>query len=57
MMEKLDPRHFTHPSKSPVRCRAKVAHIGQSQPDPGLGVEVEVLKMFQVVLLKVIKMF
>ena len=31
------------------RCRANVAHIKQSRPDSGLGVQVKVVKTFQVV--------
>ena len=36
-------------SPPPPRCRANVAHIRQSRPDPGLGFEATVLEQLQVV--------
>ena len=32
-----------------ARCRANMAHVGQSRPDSGLGFEINVLKMLLVV--------
>ena len=35
--------------RSAVRCRANMAHIRQSRPDSGLGFQVHVLTLFEVV--------
>jgi len=37
------------PGFVPSRCRANMAHVRQSRPDSGIGFQVKVPEMFQVV--------